>query len=60
MTIDKKYIDLFHNVCVKAAFASFHQVGKKDKNAADKAAVDSMRKELNKIDDRKAGHNKTG
>ena len=50
MTIDKKFIDLFHNVSVKAAFSSFHLVGKKDKIAADKAAVDSMRNELNKID----------
>src|SRR5210317_1348807 len=50
MTIDKKYINLFHNVSVKAAFASYHQVGKKDKIAADKAAVDAMRNELNKIE----------
>src|SRR6056300_1596541 len=50
MTIDKRYINLFHNVSVKAAFASYHQVGKKDKIAADKAAVDAMRNELNKIE----------
>jgi fructose-1,6-bisphosphatase II / sedoheptulose-1,7-bisphosphatase len=50
MTIDKKYIDLFHKVSANAAYASFHMVGKKDKIAADKAAVDAMRKELNKID----------
>jgi len=50
MTIDKKYIDLFHDVSARAAFASYHLVGKKDKIAADKAAVDSMRNELNKID----------
>jgi len=50
MTIDKKYIDLFHDVSARAAFASCHLVGKKDKIAADKAAVDSMRNELNKID----------
>ena len=49
MTIDKKYIDLFHNVSARAAFSSYHLVGKKDKIAADKAAVDSMRSELNKI-----------
>jgi len=49
MTIDKKYIDLFHDVSARAAFASYHLVGKKDKIAADKAAVDSMRNELNKI-----------
>jgi fructose-1,6-bisphosphatase II / sedoheptulose-1,7-bisphosphatase len=50
MPIDKKYIDLFHKVSVSAAYASFHMVGKKDKIAADKAAVDAMRNELNKID----------
>ena len=50
MTIDKSYIDLFHKVSVNAAYASFHMVGKKDKIAADKAAVDAMRNELNKID----------
>ena len=49
MTIDKKYIDLFHDVSARAAFSSYHLVGKKDKIAADKAAVDSMRNELNKI-----------
>jgi len=50
MTIDKKYIDHFINVSSKAALASSYLVGKKDKNAADQAAVDSMRTELNKID----------
>ena len=48
MAIDKSYIDLFHKVSVSAAYASFHMVGKKDKIAADKAAVDAMRNELNK------------
>ena len=50
MTIDKKFIDQFINVSRKAALASSYLVGKKDKIAADKAAVDSMRAELNKID----------
>ena len=50
MTIDKKYIDQFINVSCKAALASSYLVGKKDKIAADQAAVDSMRTELNKID----------
>ena len=50
MTIDKKYLDSFHKVAVEAAYASYHLVGKKDKIAADKAAVDAMRNELNKID----------
>jgi fructose-1,6-bisphosphatase II / sedoheptulose-1,7-bisphosphatase len=50
MTIDKKYIDQFIGVTSKAALASSYLVGKKNKIAADKAAVDSMRSELNKID----------
>jgi fructose-1,6-bisphosphatase II / sedoheptulose-1,7-bisphosphatase len=50
MTIDKKYIDQFINISSKAALASSYLVGKKDKVAADQAAVDSMRSELNKID----------
>ena len=49
MTIDKKFIDQFIDVTSKAALASSYLVGKKDKIAADKAAVDSMRSELNKI-----------
>ena len=50
MAIDQKFIDQFVNVTSKAALASYHLVGKKDKVAADKAAVDKMRTELNKID----------
>tara|TARA_B110000238_G_C16044578_1_gene403355 strand:+ start:149 stop:589 length:441 start_codon:yes stop_codon:yes gene_type:complete len=50
MAIDKKFIDQFINVSSKAALASSYLVGKKDKIAADQAAVDSMRSELNKID----------
>ncbi len=50
MTINKKFIDIFHNVSASAALASYHLVGKKNKNAADQAAVDSMRKNLNKIE----------
>ena len=50
MTIDKKFISQFVNVSSKAALASYYLIGRNDKNAADKAAVDSMRKELNKID----------
>tara|TARA_B100000780_G_scaffold276320_1_gene244667 strand:+ start:265 stop:1212 length:948 start_codon:yes stop_codon:yes gene_type:complete len=49
MAIDKKYIDQFINVSSKAALASSYLVGKRDKIAADQAAVDSMRFELNKI-----------
>ena len=49
MTINKKYIDQFINVTTKAALAASYLVGKKNKIAADKAATDSMRTELNKI-----------
>ena len=49
MAIDKKFIDQFVNVTQKAALASSYFIGKKDKISADKAAVDSMRTELNKI-----------
>ena len=49
MSIEQKFIDQFVNVTSKAALASYHLVGKKDKIAADKAAVDKMRTELNKI-----------
>ena len=50
MAIDKKFIDQFVNVTSKAAIASSYFIGKKDKIAADKAAVDSMRSELNNLD----------
>ncbi|MDA9794570.1 class II fructose-bisphosphatase [Pelagibacteraceae bacterium] len=49
MAIDKKFINQFANVTQKAALASSYFIGKKNKIAADKAAVDSMRVELNKI-----------
>ena len=49
MPVDKKLLDQFINVTSKAALASSFQVGKKDKIAADKAAVDSMRTELNNM-----------
>ena len=49
MALDKKFIDQFVDVTSKAALASYKFVGKKDKIAADKAAVDSMRNELNQI-----------
>ena len=50
MTIDTKFIDQLIKVSSKAALASSYLVGKKDKLAADQAAVDAMRLELNKID----------
>jgi len=49
MSLDKKFEKLFLNVSNKAALSTFNFIGKKDKKAADKAAVDSMRSELNKI-----------
>ena len=49
MTIDQKFIDQFVNITSKAAVDTHPLVGKKDKVAADRAAVDSMRKELNKL-----------
>ena len=45
-TLEKKIL----NVSIRAALASSYFVGKKDKISADKAAVDAMRSELNKID----------
>ncbi len=50
MLLDKKFEDLLLNVSSRAALASYPFIGKKDKIAADKAAVDSMRTELNKIE----------
>jgi len=50
MFLEKIYEDLVLNVSKKAALSSSYLVGKKDKIAADKAAVDAMRSELNKID----------
>ena len=50
MNLDKEYEDLILNVSVRAALSSYNFIGKKDKINADRAAVDSMRTELNKID----------
>ena len=49
MAIDKKFVDQLATVTSKAALASSYLVGKKDKIAADKAAVDSMRYDLNNL-----------
>jgi fructose-1,6-bisphosphatase II / sedoheptulose-1,7-bisphosphatase len=49
MSIDPKYLDLFIKATEKAAIGASKFIGKKDKIAADKGAVDSMRRELNKI-----------
>ena len=50
MSINKKFVDQLVTVTSKAALASSYLVGKKDKIAADKAAVDSMRSELNNLE----------
>jgi fructose-1,6-bisphosphatase II / sedoheptulose-1,7-bisphosphatase len=50
MPIDKKFVDKLAVVTSKAALASSYLIGKKDKIAADKAAVDSMRSNLNNFD----------
>ena len=50
MAIDKKFVDQLAFVTSKAALASSYLIGKKDKIAADKAAVDSMRSDLNNLD----------
>ena len=49
MALDKKFENLFLKVSTQAAIASNNFVGKKNKDHADKAAVDAMRSELNKI-----------
>jgi len=50
MTIDSKYIKLFARATQMAAYGASLYVGKNDKVSADKAAVDFMRNELNRID----------
>ena len=49
MSIDPKYLDLFIKATEKGAIGASKFIGKQDKIAADKGAVDLMRKELNKI-----------
>jgi fructose-1,6-bisphosphatase II / sedoheptulose-1,7-bisphosphatase len=49
MSINPKFLDLFIKVTEKAAIGASKFVGKNDKIAADKGAVDPMRRELNKI-----------
>ena len=49
MVINKKYLDSFILSTERAAYGASLLSGKHDKNAADKAAVDDMRKQLNKI-----------
>jgi len=50
MILDKKFEKEILNVSCRSALSSFYFIGKKDKIGADKAAVDTMRAELNKID----------
>ena len=50
MSLDKSYLEQFIKVTESAAYGASSHIGKGDKNAADKGAVDKMRSELNKID----------
>ena len=49
MTIDIKYLNHFIKATEFAAYGASIHIGKKDKIAADKGAVDLMRREFNKI-----------
>ena len=49
MPLDKKLITSLINITSKAAIECYKFVGKGDKKIADKAATDSMRKNLNKL-----------
>ena len=50
MVLDSKLEDIFLKITSRAALSSSYFVGKKNKQAADKAAVDSMRLDLNNVD----------
>ena len=50
MTIEKSYLDKFIKATEFAAYGASPFIGKEDKIAADKGAVDNMRSEFNKID----------
>ena len=49
MSIDKKFVNYFISATERAAYGASLFRGKNNKIAADQAAVDGMRKELNKI-----------
>ena len=49
MSIDPKYLNLFIKATEMGAIGASKFIGKQDKIAADKGAVDAMRRELNKI-----------
>ena len=44
MSLDEKYINLFAKITSRAAISTIPYLGKKDKKAADKVAVDNMRR----------------
>ena len=50
MKLDKKLVDQLIKVTSFASIACHKYIGKGDKLLADKAATDSMRKNLNKLD----------
>jgi len=50
MSLDKNLIDKLANITSNAAIACHKYIGKNDKVIADKAATDSMRKNLNLLD----------
>tara|TARA_B100000287_G_scaffold67042_1_gene58614 strand:- start:765 stop:1709 length:945 start_codon:yes stop_codon:yes gene_type:complete len=50
MPLNKDLIKNFSNITSMAAAATYNYIGKKNKIAADKAAVDMMRNEINKLD----------
>ena len=49
MSLNKELIEKIINVTSKAAISCHKFIGKNDKNKADKAATDSMRNEINKL-----------
>ncbi len=49
MSLDKNLPEKLSIITSKAAISTFSHIGKRDKISADKAAVDTMRNELNKL-----------
>ena len=50
MALDKKFVEKIITVTTKAAISCHKFVGKNDKISADKAATDTMRNEINKLE----------
>ena len=50
MEIQEKFLKEFIKVTQQASIATFHEIGKKNKNEVDKLATDAMRKVLNNIE----------